>query len=45
CSGNAWVKIAGSPVGTIGWIAGLVFTVLGALGIARTAMPLIRRGG
>jgi len=45
CSGSAWVKIAGSPVGTIGWIAGLVTAVLGAAGMVRTAWPLLRRGG
>jgi len=45
CSGSAWVKIVGSPVGTIGWIAGLVATVLGAAGLVGTAMPLLRRGG
>lgn len=45
CSGSAWVKVVGSPAGTIGWIAGLVATVLGAAGIVRTAMPLLRRGG
>ena len=45
CSGNAWVKIVGSPVGTVGWIAGVVATALGAVGMLGTAMPLLRRGG
>jgi len=45
CSGSAWVKVAGSPVGTVGWIAGLVATVLGVAGMLGTAMPLLRRGG
>jgi len=45
CSGSAWIKVVGSPVGTVGWIAGVVLTILGAGGIVRTAMPLLRRGG
>jgi len=45
CSGSAWIKVVGSPVGTIAWIVGLVTTVLGAAGIVSTAMPLVRRGG
>jgi hypothetical protein len=45
CSGSAWIKVAGSPVGTVGWIAGLVAAALGAAGVVLTAMPLFRRGG
>jgi len=45
CSGSAWIKVVGSPVGTIAWIVGLVTTVLGAAGIVSTALPLVRRGG
>jgi hypothetical protein len=31
CAGNVWVLLAGSPVGTVLWIAGLVLMVIGAL--------------
>ena len=31
CSGSAWVKLTGSPVGTIPWLGGIGFTGLGAL--------------
>ena len=30
CSGSAWVQLAGSPVGSIPWIAGVVMTAGGA---------------
>jgi hypothetical protein len=36
CDGNAWVKIVGSPVGTIPWIAGVVSTAAGAAVLAWT---------
>jgi hypothetical protein len=45
CSGSAWVKVAGSPVGTVAWIAGIGFTVIGAAGLAFTARPIFGRGG
>jgi hypothetical protein len=44
CSGSAWIKVAGSPAGSLGWIAGVVVTVLGAAGLAVTASPILRRG-
>jgi hypothetical protein len=45
CSGSAWVKLVGSPVLTVGWIAGIGFTVIGAAGLAFTARPIFGRGG
>jgi hypothetical protein len=33
CQGNMWVKLAGSPVGTVPWVAGLVFTGFGLVGL------------
>lgn len=33
CSGGIWVKLAGSPVGTIPWIVGIALVALGALGV------------
>jgi hypothetical protein len=33
CSGNLWVKLTGSPIGTIPWIAGVAFAGLGLLGM------------
>lgn len=44
CSGSAWIKVAGSPAGSLGWIAGVVLTVLGAAGLAAAARPILRRG-
>jgi hypothetical protein len=41
CSGNVWVKIEGSPVGTIPWIAGVVFTAGGVL-LLIFARPTVR---
>ena len=38
CSGSAWVKVAGSPVGTIPWIAGVVFTA-GGVALLAWAWP------
>lgn len=34
CAGNTWVKLAGNPVGTVPWDAGLVLTILGVFGLA-----------
>jgi hypothetical protein len=33
CAGSGWFQLLGSPVGTVPWIAGVVITVLGALGL------------
>jgi hypothetical protein len=33
CVGSGWFQLLGSPVGTVPWIAGLLLTVLGALGL------------
>ena len=33
CEGSGWFQLLGSPIGTIPWIAGVVLTVLGALGV------------
>lgn len=44
CSGSAWVKVVGSPVGTVVWIVGMSTTAVGAAGLAVTARPIFRRG-
>jgi hypothetical protein len=33
CAGNLWVKLTGSPIGTIPWIAGLGLAIVGVLGM------------
>jgi hypothetical protein len=33
CAGNLWVKLTGSPIGTIPWIAGIALAGLGLLGM------------
>lgn len=33
CAGSGWFQLQGSPIGTVPWIAGVVLTVLGALGL------------
>lgn len=37
CAGSGWFQLQGSPIGTIPWIAGVVLTVLGALGLVAGA--------
>ncbi len=37
CGGSGWFQLQGSPVGTVPWIAGVVLTVLGALGLVAGA--------
>ena len=39
CSGNMWVKLVGSPVGTPAWIAGIVLAVLGVVGLYFLGRP------
>jgi len=39
CSGNMWVKLVGSPVGTPAWIAGIVLAVLGLGGLFVVGRP------
>ena len=34
CSGDAWFKVIGSPVGSPAWIAGIVFAALGGVLLA-----------
>jgi hypothetical protein len=43
CSGDVWVKFAGSPIGTLGWILGVVFFV-GGLAVAFFALPSGSKG-
>lgn len=48
CDGGMWVKVTGSPVGTVPWLVGVVATVGGAAAIAGPAVAsglgLLRRG-
>jgi hypothetical protein len=37
CAGSGWFQLLGSPVGTVPWIAGVVLTVLGVLGLVAGA--------
>lgn len=37
CAGSGWFQLLGSPVGTVPWIAGVLLTVLGALGLVAGA--------
>jgi hypothetical protein len=37
CAGSGWFQLTGSPIGTVPWIAGVVLTVLGALGLVAGA--------
>lgn len=39
CSGNMWVKLVGSPVGTPPWIAGIALVVLGVVGLLFVGRP------
>jgi hypothetical protein len=41
CSGSSWVKLAGSPVGTIPWDAGVVLTLVG-LGLGYLSLPTVK---
>ena len=44
CGGHMWVKLTGSPVGTLPWIGGLVVGA-GGLALVVTSSPLVRRLG
>lgn len=44
CDGSLWVKVAGSPVGTLPWIAGVGTAVVGAAGLTGLVLPLLRKG-
>lgn len=33
CTGSVWVKVTGSPVGTVAWFAGIAFAVAGVGGL------------
>lgn len=37
CAGSGWFQLLGNPVGTVPWIAAVVLTVLGALGLVAGA--------
>jgi len=37
CGGSGWFQLLGSPIGTVPWIAGILLTVLGALGLVAGA--------
>lgn len=39
CSGNMWVKLVGSPVGTAPWVAGIVLAVVGVAGLYLLGRP------
>ena len=45
CDGSVWVKVVGSPVGTVGWIAGVAASVIGGAGLVSTALQLFKKGG
>ena len=43
CDGSMWVKVAGSPVGSVAWIGGVVATVLGGAGLVSTVLSLLKK--
>jgi hypothetical protein len=44
CSGSVWVKVTGSPVGTVPWFAGVAFAVagVGGLFLSRPTFPRLK---
>lgn len=45
CDGSVWVKVVGSPVGTVAWVAGAAASVIGGAGLATTVLQLLKKGG
>jgi hypothetical protein len=44
CSGSMWVKVTGSPAGTVPWFAGIAFAVVGVGGLffSRPTFPRLK---
>ncbi len=44
CSGSVWVKVTGSPVGTVPWFVGIVFAAAGVGGLyfSRPSSPRVK---
>lgn len=44
CTGSVWVKVTGSPVGTVAWFAGIAFAVAGVGGLffSRPTFPRLK---